>query len=378
VSKDYTLNLSAHPSIYDDSERQMTVYFSEPDKGITDDTGLLLLISDYNEVPGSDIWTESRRDLADRYNVVTVQCEYFGQKFMQGIQNPKFHFDLNALGQAFTPEELERIYDGTTIHLNSLLEYGSAYKINMEGKEMLGETLSDFNDMGIMQAIDNLTAVFGVISLINSNKFNLNLNRLFAYGQGYGGYLVHLCNAFAPDLFSLLLDSHAWLYPLYLYADRVIRGRRGDLTYSVGFEYLARTLPYDSEMAYLPSLYKKFTNKSDIIACQYVNDGGLASKKQLYEAIPNCSLFEVEADKAQAESTEIFNHNPMANIVQLFDEVIRQYRPRSNRRRELLLPTTRIQTKGYRYVVDYSQYMPIFSRRSRMSTTNLDSPTMIH
>ncbi|WP_157797120.1 MULTISPECIES: hypothetical protein [Clostridium] len=41
------MSIDAHPSIYKPENRKLDVYFSEPECGVNDDTGILLFIDGY-------------------------------------------------------------------------------------------------------------------------------------------------------------------------------------------------------------------------------------------------------------------------------------------------------------------------------------------
>ncbi|WP_223869599.1 DUF2920 family protein [Paenibacillus sabuli] len=104
--------------------------------------------------------------------MVTIQCDFFGWEFMQSVS--------------------------------------------------LNETVSNFNDMGIMQALDNITAVIIVSEFIKDNNLKFNAKKIIADGQSHGAYLAFLCNRFAPNLFSLIIDNSAWIVPAYLTLNRRI------------------------------------------------------------------------------------------------------------------------------------------------------------
>ncbi len=55
--------------------------------------------------------------------------------------------------------------------------------------------------MGIMQAIDNISAVICIMEIIKDNCYKFNRNKIIIYGHSHGAYLAYLCNAFAPNLF---------------------------------------------------------------------------------------------------------------------------------------------------------------------------------
>ena len=74
------------------------------------------------------------------------------------------------------------------------------------------EDLTNFNDMGIMQALDNISAIVTVIEIIKDNGYKFDESKIIIYGHSHGAYLGYLCNAFAPNLFSMIIDNSAWLF----------------------------------------------------------------------------------------------------------------------------------------------------------------------
>ncbi|MGF9699809.1 hypothetical protein [Paenibacillus sp. MABNR03] len=89
-----------------------------------------------------------RSVFADEYNLVSIQCDYFGLEFMQHSPLP--------------------------------------------------ESLYNFNDMGIMQALDNLTAIGIVEQILKDNNLNFNAGKVIAYGHSHGAYLAYLLNVLSP------------------------------------------------------------------------------------------------------------------------------------------------------------------------------------
>ena len=132
------------------------------------------------------------------------------------------------------------------------MEIASNSKINLSAKENLSESLDNYNDMGLIQAIDNISAVISVMEVVKDNGYSFNENKIILYGHSHGAYLSYLCNAFAPNMFSLLIDNSSWLFPVYLKSNRYLNNMYENSLLSVEFDYLAKTLEYDEEILYLP------------------------------------------------------------------------------------------------------------------------------
>lgn len=259
MSKDYSYKMVAQPSLQNKKFRKINVYFSEPDNGINKNTGILLFIPGFRGNANSNVYKKMRKQFADKYNLITMQCDYFGWEFMQGINNISLNIDKTKLSKIFTNQEVDYIYKDNNI-FSRLMEISSKNKVNMQGQEILKETLDNYNDMGVLQAIDNVSAVINVIQIIEDNGYKFNKDKKILYGNSQGAYLSYLCNAFAPDMFSLLIDNSSWMFPLYLKSNRYLNSNYGDSVLSVEFEYLAKSLDYDEEILRLDRLYKKLDN----------------------------------------------------------------------------------------------------------------------
>lgn len=348
MERNFQIKIAAHPSIYDSSAREMNIYFTTPEAGMDTETGIMLLVANYGEHP-AQMETERIR-LSDQYNVVVVQCEYFGLRFMQGVKVPRFHIDINLLKQVFSEEDVERVYDGQQIDLKKLLEVGIAYPIHLNGDEPLDESMAEFNDMGPMQAIDQLTALFAVAAIIRDNGHQVNADRVFAYAKGHGSYLVLLCNAFAPELFTSIATEDTELFPPYLKGKRTLSGRKGKLTFAVSFNYLASSLSYDEEILRLPQLYRKFYNRCPMIVVQRASQdiSDIEEKRVFFNKVRSCQ-FTVLRNQESYDYQKSFEESH--KILE--------------RPRELTHPSVSYETKKYTYVIDYVSGLPVMQRMSK-------------
>jgi len=242
VAKEQQLSISAHPSIYEPIERKMNIYFSEPEQGVKHDTGILLLIAGYGGNANSNVYKKMRNQFADQYNLITVQCDYFGWQFMQSDNlDLKEEFTENEIKDIFTSTEIESI----RLDIQKLIPTCSLYNEKFNFKVHLDETKSDFNDMGIMQAIDNITATLVIKAIIDDNDLEFDTNRILIYGHSHGAYLSYLCNAFAPQLFSMIIDNSAWLFPEYMKNERFMSYIVGKAQLICKVDYLAKSLVKD-------------------------------------------------------------------------------------------------------------------------------------
>lgn len=367
MAKEYHVSIPAHPSIYQPGYREIDLFFCEPDQGINSDTGLLLLIPGFGANAQSKVYKKMRLVFADKYNLVTVQCNYFGYEFMQDSRSAKFNIDRESLGRIFTEEELKEIYDRNSLNIKKLMEIGSKYNINFVGYEELAETDAYLNDMGVMQALDNLTALLVTAAIIQDNNYSLNTGKIIFYGHSHGAYLGYLCNALAPSLFSLLIDNSAWLLPAYLNGNRAVIKKLGNCMVTVIFEYIAGKLSYDQDLLYLPSLYKKFNNKCNIVSFHGSSDILVSNKekKAFCKSINSCSYQEVQPDMVDGEIFKSTGHGLDADFLKLFDYVMDNNSLAFNKMPDIYLPVVNIETAEYAYTLDYGKGVPMLVRESK-------------
>jgi hypothetical protein len=369
MGQEHRTSIPAHANIYDDSDRVMEISFTEPDGGITERTGLLLIIPGFGECGDLGTLHTMRNQLSNRYNMVVVQCLYFGSSFMGNISKPQFRVDMDILRTAFSDQEMNFVYDGTRLDVNKLIDVGSNYHIHLNGEELLNESLTEFNDMGIMQAIDNLSAVYAVQAILEDNEYHLDSNKMMVYGRGHGGYLAYLINALAPELFSHLFEQDAWIFPPYLDGVRELGGNKGKLTFTIRFDYYAKTVPFDRELLSLPILYTGFTNRATIHSYQNadIHPSALIPKKSFIQSTPRSTLHQ-KPTAGNAVSAELILPQIETWIAELMDREINEHLSRPISKLHLVgrNRTTRLSTKQYNYVIDYSSGMPVFQRVNKI------------
>lgn len=373
MAKEYSISIQGHPNIYKFCQREFKLYFCEPENGINEKTGLILLIPGFGASSSSKVYKKQRSLFSDNYNMVTIQCDYFGNEFMQDeVDSVQYDIDLDKLSEVFTKGEILQIYNkqNNNIDLKELVNIAHNYsmKINLQGLVQLPETIENFNDMGIIQALDNITAVLVVIEILKDNNYIFNNKKKIIYGHSHGAYLAYLCNAIAPNLFNLLIDNSAWLFPVYLQRNRQIDVTQGNIIFSFFFDYLAKkNLYYDEELLDLMSLYKKFHNKCKIV-CYHGNADKLVPckyKRMFCELIENCSFNEITNNDVDGRMFKSTEHGLNADYLLLFDYVMNKYNilddhvEFDNMPRFIELPEVKIETKKNKYIIDYSKGVPI-------------------
>lgn len=113
----YDIEVLSQNSIYNKStnvqcnSRNLKIYFSVPQNGVDENTGLLLFIAGFGGQATSNVYKKMRDNFSDKYNLVTIQCDYFGYEFMQKPDNVHFP-DREKFNKIFSVEEMEEIYKG--------------------------------------------------------------------------------------------------------------------------------------------------------------------------------------------------------------------------------------------------------------------------
>ena len=124
--------VKAHRNIYLDKgreeyNRKIKVDIGIPSTGINEQTGIIVLVPGYGADIDTNVYNKMKREIADTYNLITLQCDYFGNKMMDSKH----------------PDEIDW-----------LLKSPNVKSCHLEYIDITKETIEEFNDMGFMQALD--------------------------------------------------------------------------------------------------------------------------------------------------------------------------------------------------------------------------------
>lgn len=368
MSVNYEIEVFSHKSIYNNlsnnnlSDRKLKTYFSVPND-VNEDTGLLLIISGFGGHANSNVYKKMRDEFADNHNLVTLQCDYFGYEFMQSASNIILpNISKEKLDDLFKSNEVKEIFNNGEFNFNKFIEIGSKYNINVEAlADLSKENKNNFNDMGILQAIDNIIAVLNVMNILYDNNYCFNSKKIIIYGHSHGAYLAYLCNAFAPKLFSLIIDNSAWLLPSYLKSDRFLIIKIGRLTVTTIFQYLAKKIIKDEEILNLVFLYSKFRNKASIISFHGTTDNliNCSDKYNFCKNIPNCIYNEVSQDRVDNLIFRSTNHGLDADFIKLFEFTMTNFNIGFEKSNSFDLQDEIIyQTNNHKYIINYENVIP--------------------
>jgi len=346
MAKEYEFQAFGQPSLYENNERVFRVYFSEPEGGVNEETGILLFISGYGASPNSKVYKKMRNKFADENNLITLQCEYLGIKFMTS--------ELSIKLNEFTEKELN------LINLSS--QNGCIG--NKKVIKTFNECKSDLNDMGPIQAIDNLISIVSIIEILKNNNLRFNKNKIIIYGYSHGAYLAHLCNLFSPNLFSTIIDNSAYVYPKYLKEDspRIIYGNIGKLRIETEYRYLINELVFDKEIYDLKKLYSQMTNRCKILAFQGLDDElyDYNEKISFIKDINNTKIELITQDKVDGVVFKSTNHGLNADFIGLFEYVNDKYEL-EQRNDNWGFADVEYKTSNYTYKIKNDLGVPILS-----------------
>ncbi|MBQ8982367.1 MAG: DUF2920 family protein [Lachnospiraceae bacterium] len=343
MANQYSITVNSQPSLYAPCPRNLDIYFSEPETGINNDTGILLLSSGYGGQANSNVFHKMREQFADKYNYVVVQCNYFGWEYMQDIE--------------LTPDQLKGVPLGEVTDSPIPVELA------------LGETEAYMNDMGPVQALDQLIAMKVVVDILRDNNYHINPRRIHAYGFSHGAYINYLCNAFMPDVFTGLIDNSSYLLPTYIEYGRTLEQYLDSgHTIKQVYIYLLHNIIDDYEIYKLPLLYSRFHNRAKIISFNGVLDHmtKIEDKCSFLNSIPNAVYEIITEDTVDGEIFQSAKHGLRADFIKMFDYVMNKYDLTGNDT-GLHFTERDIQTENYIYHITMKNDIPCLQREKIIS-----------
>lgn len=344
---EHIIEIPAHSSIYVENylehnykERTLRVCCCEPDI-IDADTGLLLLIGGYGEHSGSKVYRKMRRVFSEKYNLIVFQCDYFGNQYMQSLTDADI--------QRIPPKEFK-----CTETVEGVKVYTAEIKLN--------ESLKDMNDLGVMQAIDNITATLSLIELLSKRKETLNSQKIILYGFSHGAYLGYLCNRFCPGLFQLIIDNSAYVFPVYIDYMRYTDGNKDQQHVNCTWNYMIKNHLISREIYSLQKLYEDFSNCAHIV-CFHGRDDELISineKIEFTSKINKMVFIEIAKEDLDGEVFKSSTHGLDCDYLKLFDFVYAQFENRFGKGESIDIPGKVEFTleNDLKFIIDYKKNFP--------------------
>jgi hypothetical protein len=187
---------------------------------------LLVIIPGLGADSDSGYRTHLMRTMAENYDVACISVDYhcIGNRPQLGAK-----FGLDDIDRAILIKELAKIgitlpidlkivdnYDKTSVLLKSLSEEITIRKENgvlpddfsLDISMTMLSTKNEYQNFGVMQALDVLNAVLYTKKNICDQKFK-NIPVVMV-GSSHGGYLAHMCAKIAPWLVNAVIDNSSY------------------------------------------------------------------------------------------------------------------------------------------------------------------------
>ena len=357
LSYNDTLKIPAHHNIYNGkSGRELRIDYSIPQNGTDENTGIFIFVPGFGGHIDSKIYKKMREHFAEKYNVVTVQCEYFGSRFMQSSDSFRLKNDINLVLNQLTLEDQLLVKNDTSTFINII----SKYNIDVPVYAVIDETIDEFVDMGYMQSIDVITTIEAIKILLSENGLSFNEGRILGFGQSQGAYILLLANRLAPHLFSHIIDNAAWVEPNYLYNNRLLLNRVGNAIFTFEFDYLAKRTINNKKSLSLHNLYSGFENGTFIYSYLGTTDVlvDVQDKEQAIGHIANLEFEVIDSKDVDGIMFKSTNHGLDADFIKLIDYAFaKKTIHRNTNEKQFQYVISISQTK---MSVDYSNRLPVF------------------
>jgi hypothetical protein len=284
----------------------------------------------------------------------------------------------NKICKEIDPDTLRRTLSDSELALLEM-DY-DRYEHILKGKVFEESVESDetplcFNEMGLMQAIDNLRAVKVVLDIIEENNYKINENRIYAYGVSHGAYLVYVCNALWSELFTAVVDNCAYLTPVYLKKPRTVDSFLGDgIQLRRNYTYKALEFAGDEEIYDLHTFYRQFENKAEILCYAGEDDWitPLEDKKAFLNQVQHTEVKTVTKYQANNELFVNAGHGLGTDFMKLFElsnkiflEPKEKEWKKKRVKHRIACEDTIYETELYRYEVKWEDGIPILSRNPK-------------
>lgn len=351
--------IDAHPVVYSgiQNPRKLRIAYELPDKGVNEKTSICLIVAGFGANMDKNIYKKMRRQFADNYNMVTVQCEYFGTEFMQGINDIKISNTSKYIEELATIDQKAAFKNGEL----DFLEFISEQTITLPVQAVIDEKEDNFNDMGLMQAIDLVTTVEAIKLILEENNLRISSD-IIGWGQSHGAYLLHFANVIAPYLFTIIIDNSAWVAPVYYNHSRFLNISYNKCTMVAEFAYKAKTFLMEDYYFSLFDLYENKRSEAFIYSCLGTNDNlvKVREKESVLKLIDNNVYEVIDDSKVDGKLFKSTNHGLDADFLLLMSYVESKY-GLSYRNSLEKQSTYSINLKDITVEVDYNYGLPIFN-----------------
>lgn len=326
MAEQHSFKIPAHHNIYSGTtNRELRIDVSAPQNGVNEHTGLVVLVPGFGGNIDSNVYIKMRNVFADQFNLVTIQCDYFGSVYMQGANNINIA-NNQTLEAFFAKDELEIIKKDSSMLMNLL----QGKDIIFPMKAAITESLEEFNDMGYMQAIDIINSIETAKIVLKDNNLKFNSNRIIGYGHSHGAYLLHLSNILRPNLFSYIIDNSAWIQPSYMSSNRILYQRLNKAILAIEFNYLAKKVIKNINNLNLKMLYSNYSGNAQILSFQGNNDNLVdhKEKRDIIDKINNSKFILITEKDIDNKKYKTNAHGLGADFLELFSYALEYELPK--------------------------------------------------
>ncbi|MGL4761239.1 MAG: DUF2920 family protein [Sarcina sp.] len=353
MEKDFEIEINTMNSVYGEKrncyERKLKIYFSIPENGVNENTGLFTYVYGISGNAKGNMCKKMRREFADKYNLVTMQCDYFGYEFL-GLDD-EFTFENKNI---LTEQELNDFKANKMSFIRGLQR-----PIEIYGKPNLKESIESFNEMGMMQALDVIITNLTVMNILYENGYTFNAGKNILYGSSHGGYLSHLANKMSDGLFTMIIDNSGWKIPRYLFEVRRAWKKIGKFKVFLDYDYMAKKNRKNIFMFDLEKIYKNKNNGCNIKIYHGSNDR-LAKCEEKYKAfkdVENVQFYKITEEEIDNDIFKSTNHCMDADYFKLF--ALAMERVEFNKSKVFKLPEeVHIESSLGMIKIDYKNILP--------------------
>lgn len=309
-----------HSNIYVENraDRTLHVEIGIPENGTDMETGMLVLVPGYGGNMDSRVWKKMREEFCDKYNLITMQCDYFGNKYMHSI----------------LPETIKPLLE---LKCENLVQ--AIFRCEME----VDETEEEFNDMGIMQALDIVGGTLSTIKELNSMGYQFNVGKIILFGSSHGSYLSHLANTICPGLYQCILDISSYLSPYYLDDIRKVAVIKNNIKLEMDIKHMLNNhaeYRYRSELYDLRFLYKWIENNCKIIVFQGADDWMVSTEDKIafVNSIKNAELMLIGKEDVDGILFKDASHGMQTNFFVFFEMVMPMIEKLFSKKSKITIP----------------------------------------
>lgn len=347
MAKEYELKLLGQPYYGNCKERTYNICFTEPEEGITKETGILLLVAGFGGNINSNVYRKIRNIYSDKYDMIVIQADYMGSRCQQAPQN---HSTKDVLYDEteWTVEEIEDF-----LHDRPLKSGGRKKTESLDIILDSQETEDDFAEMGIFQAMDNIRAVKVVVDIVKDNGYEFNENKIVGFGDSHGAYLLYVINRLCPEMLTTVIDNSAWLFPVYIDSIRKFEWHINEVHLIKYMSYRLGDIIKDRQVYDLRYLYKNFVNKANIYSFHGKDDAliELGEKEEFIKNMENAKLHRIGIDFSIGEIFKNTKHSMGTDYLKLLDYIFENYPLEKSKRKGRIFSPSVITTSKFQYDV---------------------------